>query len=86
MTRYGYPPAIEDCTEAPVPDGLVVKTSQNIIPPEAEGMHSWLAKPVSAEAIARQLNLVYADSRPVKVTVKGYGQFLLGDEGWVLLK
>lgn len=84
MTSYGYPPDERDCAPTPPPDNLLLVTSTRTVPPGAVGMRDWMRKPVSDEAIARQLNIAFEFGRdePVAVKVPGRGTFLIGERGW----
>jgi len=88
MTKYGYPPAVSECEEAPAPPNLIVTANQQVLTPVAgTGMApGGVGRKLSVLSIARQLNQYYANSMPVKVEVKGYGQFLIGHEGWELIQ
>ena len=81
---YGIPPAHADCTEESPPEGLSLTTDQRLLHPVVgTGMvpHG-LNRPASAVAVARQLEIHFRDSLPVRVTVPVYGTFRIGEEGW----
>lgn len=86
ITKYGVAPAWDECEEAPVPDFTLTKLSQGVVGVAAVGMHPVIGKKASAVAVARQLNMHYANDMPVRVHVKDYGWFLLGNNGWSLTK
>jgi len=86
ITSYGTPPAYEDCLTCEPPDGLKLKLDQTVMLPTAVEMHPQLGRRASVMAVARQLLQAFDFGRvePVRVQVKGYGEFLIGPDGWCL--
>jgi hypothetical protein len=81
---YGTPPDHRVCREVTPPDGLSLTTDQRILHPMVQtGMvpHG-LNRPASNVAVARQLEVLYRESLPIRVTVSGYGTFRIGEKGW----
>lgn len=89
MNRYGYPPAPDECAEAPVPKSLKVRAdTQMLTPVVSSGMvPGALNRPLTNQAIVRQLQKEYADDLmvgPVSVTV-GAKTFYIGEKGWCVV-
>ncbi len=84
MNRYGEPPDDWECEDREIPQGLMLKVTNGVITDHVHTMVPALHKPVSVQAVARQLNQAYDFGRtnPVRVAVPGYGTYRLGPKGW----
>lgn len=87
MDRYGFPPSRDDCAEVPPPDGLVTVSDHAMLTSFVDtGMvPGGLGRPLTNQAVARQLIREYADDiavGPVCVTVPKRGTFYLSEKGW----
>lgn len=89
MKQYGYPPAPDQCAEAPVPKSLKEKAdTQMLTPVVSSGMvPGALNRPLTNQAIVRQLYKEYAEDLtvgPISVTVGGR-TFYIGEKGWCVV-
>lgn len=90
MKEWGKPPALDDCAEVPLPDGVKLRADHALLKPVAQtGMVPRALKtPLPVNAIVRQLIVAYArdiEVGPVAVKVPGIGTVCISTTGWCVV-